>query len=364
LTNQRNKKYFVILNKMITKFQRSVFLNSEINTKQGQIQRINFPSSSFNITPNEKMKITLSTFHCRRNWYNINQTNGIFYVYDPAGPSYTECIIPAGNYMSFDTPSAVGPPAIGASLCEGIVSALVNAGYGAGSTCTYDPNTRKLRISPVGFPVGAYIVCFQVKSNSPVGPPIGVSEQGYFNDSCEIFGAKDTRDGWDGITPMNAFATATSTPVGIGPYISPFVAQLNSLECIYILSDLHSGNYQTFGFQKGLPNQSGLTPTQIFARIPLKKAYFDPDDEFVDFEDTNDNFTMFLHQTQLSQVAFSITDDKGRLIPEVADGQAQEGSLSFKMSFKWEVVFDELPPSDRKLQAKNIMPKYDSLTKV
>lgn len=351
---------------MITKFQRSVFLNSEINTQQGQIQRINFPSSSFNVSPNEQMQLTLSTFHCRRNWYNINQTNGIFYVYDPAGPSYTECIIPAGNYMSFDIPAVAGPPSIGASLCEGIVAALVNAGYGAGSTCVYDANTRKLTITPVGFPVGAYIVCFQVKSNNPVGPPIGVSEEGYFNDSCEILGAKDTRDGWGGITPVNAFALAPPAvpPVGAGPYITPFVAQLNSLECIYVLCDLHSGNYQTFGFQKGLPNQSGLTPTQIFARIPIKKAYFDPDDEFVDYQDSNDNFTMFLHQTQLSQVAFSITDDKGRLIPEVATGQAQEGSLSFKMSLKWRVMLDDLPPSDRKLSAKNIMPKYDNLTLV
>lgn len=347
---------------MITKFQRSVFLNSEINTQQGQIQRINFPSSSFNVSQNEQMRITLSSFHCRRNWYNINATNNIFYVFDPAGPSYTECIIPAGNYMTFDTPSAVGPPSIGAPLTEGIVSALVNGGYGG--TCTYDANTRKLTITPTGFPAGAYIVCFQVKSNAPVGPPIGVSDEGYFNDSCEIFGAKDTRDGFDGITPQNAFEIAGVGPVGAGPYITPFVAQLNSLECIYVLSDLHSGNYQTYGFQKGLPNQSGLTPTQIFARIPIDKAFFDPDGEFVDYQDSNDNFQMFLHQTQLNQVAFTITDDKGRLIPEVALGQAKEGSLSFKMSFKWSVMLDEFPPSDRKLLAKNIQPKYPNLTLV
>jgi hypothetical protein len=348
---------------MITKYQRTVFLNSEINTKQGQIQALNFPSSSFNVSQNEQMKITLSTFHCRRNWYNINATNSIFYVYNPAGSVYTECRIPEGNYESFDTPAAVGPPAVGESLCEGVVAALVNAGF-VGSTCTYDPRTRKLTITPVGIPAGAYIVCFQVKSNSPFGPPAGVSEEGYFNDVCEILGALDTRDGWDGANPQNAFEN-TFTGVGpVGPVAmsSPFVAQLNTLECIYILSDLHSGNYQTFGFQKGLPNRSGLTPTQIFARIPLKKAYFSPEDEFVDFEDTNNNFTMFLHQTQLSAVKFTLTDDKGRLIPEVAPRQAEEGSLSFKMSFKWEVVVDELPPSDKKLLPKNIVPKYENLT--
>jgi hypothetical protein len=350
---------------MITKYERSVFINSEINTRQGQIQSLQFPSGSFAVGPNERMEMILDTFHCRRNWYNINQTNGIFYVYDPAGPSYTECIIPAGNYMSFDTPSAPGPPAIGAPLTEGIVSALVNAGYGAASTCVYDPNTRKLTISPVGFPAGAYIVCFQVTNNSPVGPPIGVSEQGYLNDSCEILGTKDTRDGWDGITPQNAFQTATTTPIGAGPYITPFVAQLNSLESIYVLCDLHSGNYQTNGFSRGLPSsKDSITPTQIFARIPLKLAYYDPDNEFIDFQDSNNNFSMFLHQTQLANVTFRITDDKGRLIPEVAPGQAQEGSLSFKMSVKWRVVADDYPPSDRKLTADKIAKQYPNLTLV
>ena len=90
---------------------------------------------------------------------------------------------------------------------------------------------------------------------------------------------------------------------------------------------MHSGNYQTFGFEKDLPNQQGLTPTQIFARIPLTRAYFDAQFEFVSFEDPNNLFSMLLNQTQLSQVYFTITDDKGRLIQEVADGQAEAGNF-------------------------------------
>ena len=141
---------------MITKYERSVFINSEINTRQGQIQSLQFPSGSFAVSQNERMELILESFSCRKNWYNVNSTNNIFYVYDPAGPTYTECVIPAGNYMSFDTPAAAGPPAIGASLCEGIVSALTAAGFGG--TCEYDPLKRKLTITPTGFAAGAYIV--------------------------------------------------------------------------------------------------------------------------------------------------------------------------------------------------------------
>ena len=73
---------------------------------------------------------------------------------------------------------------------------------------------------------------------------------------------------------------------------------------------------------------------------------------------------MLLNQTQLSQVYFTITDDKGRLIQEVADGQAEAGNLSFKMSFRWEVLVDDLPPDEKRLQIGNVAKQYENLTLV
>jgi len=137
--------------------------------------------------------------------------------------------------------------------------------------------------------------------------------------------------------------------------ITPFVAQLNTLEAIYIRTNLHSGNYQTYGFEKDLPNEQGLTPTQIFARIPLTStAQRDIDYPFITFEDPNGLFSMYLNQTQLSQVYFSITDDKGRFLPEVAPGQAKVGNISFKLSMRWEVLHDELPPNEQRLKLENV----------
>jgi len=97
-------------------------------------------------------------------------------------------------------------------------------------------------------------------------------------------------------------------------------------------------------------------------RISLSRAYFDTQHEFISFEDPNDLFSMYLSQTQLSQVYFSITDDKGRLIEEVADGQSAAGNLSFKMSFKYDVLVDEVPPNDQPLQLKNLERQYPHLT--
>ena len=332
---------------MKVKFARNVFIDSEINSiGNGQISKINFPPSAFSIAPRESMRLTLSSFEMRRNWYNINPSNNTFYLYNPAGVgTYSPIVIAQGTYSTF------------ALLNTAIQTAVV--AVVAGSTSAYDPILRKYTITlGAGAPAGSFLVCFQVKLNDGF-QPTGVSNGGFFNDSQELLGAIPTRDGWNGV-PVNAFRNTT----GVAPHISPFVAALNTLEAIYIRTNLHSGNYQTFGFEKDLPNQQGLTPTQIFARIPLSRAYFDPEFEFVSFEDPNSLFSMYLNQTQLSQVYFTITDDKGRLIQEVADGQAEAGNLSFKMSFRWEVLVDDLPPDSRKLNLDNVSKKYENLTMI
>ncbi len=329
---------------MKVKYSRVVFVDSEINSiGNGQISKINFPPSAFSVSPKEQMRLTLSSFEIRRNWYNINPSNNTFYLYNPSGAgSYTPVVIQQGNYDDFNTLAG----AIATAL-----SAVVPL-----STCVYQPIPRKYLITlGATAPPGSYLVCFQVKSD-PTNQPSTVTDNGYYNDSQELLGSKPTRDGWNGV-PVNAFGTATGT----NPMLSPYVTALNTLEAIYIRTNLHSGNYQTFGFEKDLPNQQGLTPTQIFARIPLSRAYFDPQFEFVSFEDPNSLFSMYLQQTQLSQVYFTITDDKGRLIQEVADGQAENGNLSFKMSFRYDILVDDLPPTDRVLDPKNIRSKHDDL---
>ncbi len=330
---------------MRVKYTRNVFIDSEINAiGNGQTTKVNFPSSVFSVSSREQMRLVLTSFEMRRNWYSVNPSNNTFYVFNPAGSgSYTPITIEPGTYSSF------------AALATAIQTAIVGAGF-AGTTVAYNDTTRKFTINLAGAQVNSYFVFFQVKTDSSSQPPT-VSASGYFNDSVELLGGIPTRDGF-GTTPVNGFGTT----VGNTAHVSPFVGALNTLEAIYIRTNLHSGNYQTFGFEKDLPNQQGLTPTQIFGRIPLTRAYFDPQFEFISFEDPNSLFSMYLSQTQLSQVVFTITDDKGRLIQEVAEGQADSGNLSFKMSFRWEALVDDLPPSERTLNMRDVSKKYEDLT--
>ena len=80
---------------MKVKFARNVFVDSEINSiGNGQISKINFPPSAFSIAPGEMMRMILTSFEMRRNWYNVNPSNNTFYLYDPAGAgTYSPIVI-------------------------------------------------------------------------------------------------------------------------------------------------------------------------------------------------------------------------------------------------------------------------------
>jgi len=299
---------------------RLIYIDSEINAVgNGRVSQVNFPSSVFSVSQGQQMRMTLNSFEMRRNFYSVNPTNNTFYLYDPAGPTFTEIQIAPGNYQTFT------------ELATAVQIAV--AGVIAGSTCIYTSITRKLTITlgPTA-PAGSYLVCFQVKQG--VAPP-GVSPAGFFNDSCELLGAIPSRSA----VAVNAFGTTTG-PVA---HISPYPASLNTLTAIYLRTDLVSSNYQTFGFELDLPDRTGLTPTQILARIALNRSHFDDTLSFINFEDPNDLFSIELSQTQLSNMTFTITDGAGRLISEVAPDQALNGNLAFKMVLRWDVVEGEIP---------------------
>ena len=328
---------------MRTTFFRNVYIDSEINAiGSGQASRIQFPSTNFSIKPNQMMKLVLTTFEMRRNWYSVNSTNNTFYLYNHPNPGdYTEINIPPGSYRSFSGIPTTTPAPVG-SLAEAIGTAI-SAIPGVTATVTWSDVTRKFSIVLAGASATAYFVCFQVKQNPPA--PTGVDDHGYFNDSAEILGAKPTRDNW-GTTPRNAFGTT----VGNVTHISPYVGALNTIETIFIRTNLQTNNYQSYGFEKNLPNSSGLTASSIFARIPLSRAYYNDEFEIIQFEDPDEIFTILLQQQQLSEMTFAITDHAGRSLAEVNEGQALDGNLSFKLSFRWEVVEQETPQGEYRIR--------------
>ena len=116
------------------------------------------------------------------------------------------------------------------------------------------------------------------------------------------------------------------------------------MEAVYVRTNLQTSNYSTYGFSQSI-YQNAVTPTNIFARIPLQNQIYNVSDPFIVLEDKNDLFVIEIGNKQLDQLTLYLTDDKNRFLPLVHLGQVTAGMLSFKCSIKWEVVLrDQAAP--------------------
>ena len=100
----------------------------------------------------------------------------------------------------------------------------------------------------------------------------------------------------------------------------------------------------------------GSNATTIWARIPVENAYYNSQNEFIDFQDTNSLYTVLINQQALTNVVFSRTDERNRAIAQVAPDQFEEGNMNFKFSFKWDIIEQEEPQGSTKVQ----LPGYTS----
>jgi hypothetical protein len=341
----------------LVKQTRNIFIDSETNTIQDQIQvSVNLIPNDFYCTSDEEMRLTLTSFEMRTNWYNINQYNNVFYVFTPttagsASGTYYQVQIAAGSYYDFlDTiyNPGVGSPTTATGLSTAIQTALNAAGIGSGNTCSYSPITRKFSIglneSAVGnngtITANSYIVCLAVPNGLASYIPPGVSPLYTFMDTNEILGSIPMRTFQSALTvPVNSFGTGTLA-AGILTFVSPYVAQLNSQEALYVRTNLQTLNYSTYGFAQTI-FQNTITGTQIMARIPLQNQLYNVPDPFISYEDKNNTFQVVVGNKQLDNITIYITDDKNRPIPNVAVGQVVNGIMSFKCSIKWEVVLKD-----------------------
>jgi hypothetical protein len=322
------------------KFSRNVWIDSEINAVgDGTNTKVVFQPNAFNINSGEQMKLSVSSFEIRQNWYSIAAPNNLIYWYgktagSPSVAVYTPITIPAGSYRDFDVTTGGTPDT---SLLTGIKTGLTNSGLFTSTTVVWNRVTRTWAITVAGaVDTAGYFVSFQVKVGSP---PTGVTDNGFFNDSAEIYGGYTTVDK-NQILNMFVNSTNTAPSVGNVTHYSPFIGQLSSLEAVFLRVSLPTNSYQTFGFERDLPNQTGVTSSSIWARIPLTNSIYLDIDPFLSYtENGGDNFVMFLQQKQLDTMILTITDDKNRNISLYAPkGSADNGSLSFKMCMKWDIL--------------------------
>ena len=339
-------------------FSRNVFLDSQTNTLgTGTNARYIFQPNSFSVGPNEHSRMTLRSYDMRRTWYDINPTNNVIYwwapglepnplVYTGVGVFYPITIKP-GTYDTFT------------KLAAAIVTGMAAGGLTV--TCTYLDTSRAFTITLTGvsgtvpalttIDTEGFFVSFYDDSESP---PAGITQLQFTNDSAEIYGGFSTSS-LSQLIPL--FGSVGGYEKGTGAYISPFPAQLSSLEAIYIRCSLGTSNFSSSGFEPQVPNsQAGLNATQLWARIELADSVYNSLQPFVNYVEPSDgNFPLYLQYKQLDQMTIQITDDKGRDLSllQTYPGQAASGALNYKIIFSWEVLRD-IPANSRPVSLASI----------
>lgn len=309
-----------------------IFLDSSMNT-HGDSTKILVPPMPFSAKSNESIALTLVNFGIRRNWPNINVTNGIFYLYQNVGgttPTYTEVRIADGFYNAFKGSS--GTPLLGAieMAVNGVLANLEDPA----TTCSYsfDDATRR------------YTFTFSHNSSNPISvrcfhckqgvPPTGVSAAGFYNDSYQLLGGYRITDP----AAITVESLDNSTP---NTAVSYYPASLNTLDALYVrLRSPSPHNYMTTSMDANLTTQERLVESEIFARIPLENAFFTKQHEMVHFEDSgSDAYQCMLNQKILDSLEIRLTDDKGRNLAEILPFQSQVGLMTFHMCLRFDVFF-------------------------
>jgi hypothetical protein len=372
----------------LIKQSRSIFIDSETNTSVDNTQvSVNLVPNDFYCGADEAMRMTLTTFEMRQNWYNLNFTNNVMYLFTPIAVGsivgdYFQLRIQQGTYYDFLDGNYISDNVITTVALQGLAAAIqvalqtaaadLNAPLGffpagpanAGNTCVYDPVSRKFTIVIVQNAVTVTPLSFFISFQVPfVSQPLPLNNTGgvaivqgdrIFLDTAEIMGGNS----------QDYIATATLPTIPLFPnpvvnalvnitFTTPYVAQLNTLEAVYLRSNLQTSNYSTYGFSQTI-FQNAVQPSSIMARIPINNTYTKTASPFITFEDPDNLFFIEIGNKQLDQLTLYLTDDKNRFIPLVANGQVLNGQMSFKATIKWEVVVKD--------QANPFIPTISNLT--
>ena len=307
----------------LVKSSRNVFIDTDTLTNESSAKtHVLFPAHPFSVCCSDTIRISLLQFVMPRRIYNINVINKVFYVRDTSVDTYTEIVIAEGVYDTF------------AVLATAIQTALRLHTALASTTCSFDAVTRRLTFGSL--PTNNIIVCWQSRATRPTG----VSATGFFQQTHEILGARPSR----GAVPVNA--------LGAGG-VAPYPASLASIHSFYLRTNIMSGNYQSTGHERFLPNGNQVIESQIFARIPVDDPVsINP----IIFQDNgNEIFQINPHSKSLDSLDLWLTDEFGRSLSEVSPQQYEDGMLNYTVTLRFAHLIEGISKPGFKTSSENIV---------
>lgn len=295
-------------------YSKLVFVDSHDGLKGSKTLRPSFhiPTNAFSCGQGEAMRMVLKSFTMPKSFYDINETNNTFF-YRKADGAEVEINLDPGDYTG--------------SELAGEITNKVRASElgGTAFTCTYTPQTRRLKFTiPSNYPSG-YFVCYFDKSIAR-----SMNNHGHYSDAYEVLGGTPSTDISN---PVNMFLASHSTGTGATVAESKYPVRLSTIENIYLRCSAQGDAYCTTSYD---PFKTGnkLDSTDIWAAIPNVTNT----NGHIVLEDNSEDFQIHIKQGQVSDLKFSLSDGKGREFPLVRDTQAQDGNINFNLVFKFEIL--------------------------
>ena len=324
--------------------QRNIFIDTEQYHGTDNKAKLLFPSQTLVVPQGFGMKLSLQQFTMKKTFYNINEYNNTFYIYNTSGGTYTEVRLQTGDYFAFGADSSLAN-----GLCKNIED-RINAVAGITCQVFYNSNFRKFDISSAQLNATQYIVFFQIPPSRQGTLPTNVTPNGYFSDTAEIFGgiANQQVPTGDPIPGLN------NTGVN---NISYYPASLFSMESLRILINLGNTNLETPNMDANSETSICLT-SQTFATIPLHTETFDGanlvEPAMIYFQDDGDElFSIKLQQNHIDNATFSLVDNKGRPLNEAGPNQFKNGQLSYQMVLRFEIIEEPYVANPSNLPSSN-----------
>lgn len=311
---------------------RQLFIDSSVNTHFDRT-KLNLPPHPFSAVGTERISLSLQQFAIRKQWYNVNATNNVGYIYIDS--TYHEFIIAPGTYASFNALARALQDALNVEAAK---IAEINE-----FAVAYTEATRKFEIdvSMTSRQDETYekveLRCFAVKNGAL---PAGVSSRGGFSDLHELLGGKPLTSGTDDFESLETHDGGSEDQ----NIVSFFPACLDTLPAIFIhLVAFETGNYMSTGLERNLQDDFRLVESSLFARIPTSPAnqsIFANEHEMIEFMDPgSDMFQAFPMRKNMEQLELRICDGKGRSLSALDPDNTEHG-------FRWQGVirFDLFKP--------------------
>lgn len=246
-------------------------------------------------------------------WQLINPTNNTFFWYnysseEGAANEYYKITIPPSspsNRSTFET------------ILEECVQKVLND-----ATVSIESSTMQVQINPGDAILGTagqvstegYFVFFANRKNNDNNPDrTTINVLDYNSDSYELMGAYPTQDG---ANPVSGALAADGTPAaGQNTHYFPIRCNMHTLESLYLKTGIESTNMQSDDFAFDIPNTDIVTPSQIFARIPVEANANSEkfgDNIHIQYLHSADTYSMYPNTRAFDRINFTLQDEKGR----------------------------------------------------